>query len=204
MASGPARERLGVFGGTFDPPHAGHIELAEAARTQFGLHRVLFVVAGDPWQKEGAVVGSARDRLAMVEAAVRGREGLAASAMEVERPGPSYTADTLEALARPDRALFLILGADVAAGLDSWHRSDRVRELATLLVADRPGAVMPAAQVAKSLQASGWRCDLVGLATPHDVSSTELRERLARGDAVADVPREVVRVIEEHGLYTRR
>lgn len=196
-------QRLGILGGTFDPPHAAHLELAEAARAQFGLDRVLLVVAGDPWQKRDQVEAPASERLAMVAVAAEGRPGLEASALEVERPGPSYTVDTLEELAGPDRELFLILGADVAASLHTWHRWDRVRELAALLVADRPGAAESAAETAERLRAGGWRCEVVTL-PPHDLSSTELRERLAGGEPVEDeVPAGVVRVVEERGLYTR-
>ncbi len=106
---------IGVFGGTFDPVHVGHIIAAAETRAMLSLDRVLFVVAGDPWQKRGRVVASAADRLALVEAAVDGIDGLEASAVEVERPGPSVTADTLEALAAPDNELFLMLGADAVA-----------------------------------------------------------------------------------------
>src|SRR4051795_6836930 len=98
-------ERLGVFGGTFDPVHGGHVVVAAETRSQLGLDRVLLVVAGDPWQKRGKVVASAADRLALVAAAVEGIEGVEGSAIEVERHAPSVTADTLEALAGPDREL---------------------------------------------------------------------------------------------------
>lgn len=196
------RVRVGILGGTFDPPHVAHVELADAARDQWHLDRVLLMVAGDPWQKRGEVAAGMRERLAMVEALVAGHADLEVSAMEVERPGPSYTVDTLEALGQDGDELFLIVGADVAAGLHTWHRSERVKELATVLVADRPGA-LPASDLVGALGAQGWRCGVVDLPF-HDVSSTDVRERLAAGDAVAGlVPAPVVRVVEEHGLYTR-
>lgn len=199
----PRVERVGILGGTFDPPHAAHLELAEAAREQFDLDRVLFVVAGDPWQKRDAVEAGAAERLAMAQAAVVGHPGFEVSAVEVERAGPSYTADTLEELAAPGRELFLVLGADAAAGLASWHDPERLRALATVLVADRPGAPVGAADIVARLRAEGWRAEAVHL-PPHDVSSTELRDRLAGGDDVGgDVPPAVVRVAEERGLYTR-
>ncbi|MBI2168069.1 MAG: nicotinate (nicotinamide) nucleotide adenylyltransferase [Actinobacteria bacterium] len=195
--------RVGVLGGTFDPPHVAHLDLAEAARDQFGLERVLLVVAGDPWQKRGQVEAGARERLAMVEAAVGERPGIEVSTVEVDREGPSYTVDTLEGLAEPGTELFLILGADAAATLDTWRRPERVRQLAEILLADRPGAPASAANLADRLRADGWRCEVIEMA-PHDVSSTELRTRLARGAPVGpDVPPGVVRVAEERGLYTR-
>src|SRR3974390_1121299 len=101
-----APERLGVFGGTFDPVHAGHVVVACDVRAALGLDRVLVVVAGDPWQKRGRVVASARDRLMLVEAAFEDVEGVEASALEIERGRASVTADTLEALAGPHRELF--------------------------------------------------------------------------------------------------
>src|SRR5450432_3410123 len=120
-------ERLGVFGGTFDPVHVGHIVVATEVRAQLGLDRVLLVVAGDPWQKRGKVVASADHRLQLVEAAVAGIPGVEASAIEIERDAPSVTADTLETLAGPERELFLVLGADAVANMPTWRRLDETR-----------------------------------------------------------------------------
>src|SRR4249919_294331 len=111
-------ERLGLFGGTFDPPHVGHLVTAVNVRHELGLDRVLLVVAGSPWQKEGArPITAAEDRLALVAAAVAPVTGLEASRLEIDRDGPSYTADTLAELGRwqPHAALFTILGSDAAA-----------------------------------------------------------------------------------------
>lgn len=185
-----------MLGGTFDPVHVGHVVLACEARYQVGLDRVMLVVAGDPWQKRGQVVAPATERLAMVRAAVEGIAGLEASDLELHRAGPTYTADTLQALAGADRELFLVMGADVAASLDTWERMERVRELTTLVVAGRPGATAP--------ELPGWR--VVRIDVPDlRISSTELRDRLAEGRPVDGlVPPGAVRVIREHGLYTRR
>ena len=174
-----------------------------AARDQFALDRVLLVVAGDPWQKRGEVQAGARERLAMAEAAAAGRPGIEVSDVEVEREGPSYSVDTLEELSRDHRELFLILGTDAAAGLQTWRNPEHVRELATVLVADRPGVPTGASELVERLRSEGWRCEVVEL-PPHDVSSTELRGLLAEGEDVGDeVPPPVVRVVEERGLYTR-
>ena len=169
-------ERIGIFGGTFDPPHVGHLVVAVNARHAFRLDRLLLVVAHDPWQKTNArSVSSAADRLAMVEAAVADVEGLEASALEIDRGGVSYTADTLTALRGEDssRELFLVVGSDAAAGLPTWERGDEVRKLATIVVATRPGA-----EDGQPPPGWSWR----NLETPRlEVSSTDLRARIADG-----------------------
>jgi nicotinate-nucleotide adenylyltransferase len=188
-------ERLGVLGGTFDPVHIGHVVAAVDARAALHLDRVLMVVAGDPWQKRDRVVASARDRLALVEAAVDGVDGVEASTIEVDRDGPSVTADTLEALRAPQRELFLILGADAVANMPTWKRLDDTRSLATIVVIERDGehAVPPG---------DGWRVE--HLPIPRlDVASSDVRERLAAGRPIDGlVPTAVVRSISERGLYT--
>jgi nicotinate-nucleotide adenylyltransferase len=169
-------ERLGVFGGTFDPPHVGHLVVAVNARHALRLDRLLLVVAHDPWQKTPArPVSSAADRLAMVKAAVADVEGLEASALEVDRGGISYTADTLTALRDedPSRELFLIVGSDAAAGLPTWDRAEEVRKLTTVVVVTRPGAE-------EGAPPPGWSWERIE--TPRlEVSSTDLRARIADG-----------------------
>ena len=146
-------ERLGVFGGTFDPVHVGHLVAAVNVRHELTLDRVLFVVANKPWQKGERVVAGADDRAAMVEAAVEDVAGLEVSRLELDRGGPSYTVDTLEPLAERGAELFLIVGADAAASIETWHRVDAVRRLATLVVVTRAGWEMPDL-------APGWRLNL--------------------------------------------
>lgn len=194
----PPPERLGILGGTFDPIHIAHIVSASECRAVLGLDRVDLVVAGDPWQKRDDVVLPAAIRLELVELAVDGIEGLAASGIEVDRPGPTYTADTLEALAAPGRDLFLILGADLPSALLSWHRCERIRELATLVVVARAGE-----QHAEP-PGEGWRVERVDIPRL-DVSSTDIRARVAAGrpiDGLVPVP--VVRRIAALDLYTPR
>lgn len=189
------RERVGIFGGTFDPIHVAHVVAAVEVRRVLGLDRVLLVPAGDPWQKRGLVSAPAADRLAMVAAAIEGIDGLEICAMEVERSGPSYTANTLEALSGPGRELFLVVGADVAAGISTWTGVERIPDLATLVVVDRGGATDSAEPPGR------WRVEHVSI--PHlDVSSTELRARAARGWPLDGlVPPGAVRVIRERNLY---
>jgi nicotinate-nucleotide adenylyltransferase len=183
---------IGVFGGTFDPVHAGHLLVARDSRVLLGLDTVLFVVAGDPWQKAGTVVASAKDRLAMVRLAVDGEAGLVVDDREVRRPGPSYMADTLAELAaeHPGTRLVLLLGADAAAGLDTWVRADEIRALAELAILPRAGEI--AAPVGAQV-----------LATPRvDVSSREIRARVAAGAPVDGlVPPAVGAYIRRRGLY---
>ncbi len=187
---------IGVFGGTFDPPHIGHLVAAADARVALGLETVLMVVAADPWQKAGEVIAPAADRLAMVEAAVAGVVGLEAEGCEIDRGGPTYTADTLAELARrhPGRELVLLVGADVAAGMGSWRRLDEVRALATLAVLARPGA-------GPAVPPPGWRH--VTVDTPLlDISSRDLRDRLATGRPVDWLlPDPVIGYVRAHGLY---
>jgi nicotinate-nucleotide adenylyltransferase len=190
-------ERLGIFGGTFDPVHVGHLAAACAARHQLGLARVLLVVAADPWQKRGEVAAPADARFEMVRAAVDGVEGLEPSRLELDRPGPSYTVDTVAALAGPGRRLVLIVGADVASRLASWHRVDELREAVTLAIVEREGA-------APAEPPKGWRSERVSLPRL-DISSTDLRRRVADGEPIEFlVPLPAVRVIRARGLYTAR
>ena len=189
-------ERLGVFGGTFDPVHVGHVVVATESRAQLALDRVLLVVAGDPWQKRGNVVASAADRLALVTAAVDGVDGVEASAIEIERDAPSVTADTLEALTAPDRDLFLVLGADAVANMGTWRRLEETRDLATVVVVERAG------DAHSEPPGSGWRVQRVAIPRL-DIASTDLRERLGSGRPIDGlVPPAVVRTIRARGLYT--
>jgi nicotinate-nucleotide adenylyltransferase len=194
MSGGP--ERVGVFGGTFDPVHAGHVVVATETRSQLGLDRVLLVVAGDPWQKRGRVVASAADRLALAAVAVDGIEGVEPSAIEIERGEASVTADTLEALSAPGRELFLVLGADAVANMPTWRRLDETRHLATVVVVERAG------DVHSEPPGPGWRVERVSIPRL-DISSTDLRGRLRDGRPIDGlVPPQVVREIRRRGLYT--
>lgn len=158
------------------------------------LDRVLLVVANAPWQKSARNVTHAADRLAVVEAAVAGTPGVEASAIEIDRGGESYTADTLEQLQNDDRELFLIVGADVAADLHTWRRPDVVAGLATLVVVTRGGApdVHPGPP---------WRVEHVRIPSL-DISSSDLRARAADGRPLEHlVPLPAIACIRERGLY---
>ncbi|HEX4863018.1 MAG TPA: nicotinate-nucleotide adenylyltransferase [Acidimicrobiales bacterium] len=192
-------ERIGIFGGTFDPIHVGHLVAAINAKHAVGLDRVVLMVANVPWQKAGVrVVSSAEDRLALVEAAVGEVPGLEAGSLEVERGGVSYTADSLAAMkeAAPDDELFLVLGWDVAGELQSWERHEEVKALATLVVVNRPGSGRPAA-----LDAEGWR--VVEVTVPNlEISSTDLRARAADGRPLDYlIPESAVHCIRQRRMY---
>ncbi len=190
------RERIGIFGGTFDPVHVGHLVAAVNARHALSLDRVLLVVAGQPWQKAPGPVAPARERHAVLAAAVADQDGLEASDLEIERGGPSYTADTLELLEllNPGVQLFLIVGADVAGELGTWERVEDCRELATLVVVNRPGASLGRLPL-------DWPAVTVEIPAL-DISSTDLRARAADGRPLDFlVPHPAIRRIRQLGLY---
>ena len=195
----PSRRRVGLFGGTFDPPHVGHLVTAVNVRHALSLDVVVLMVANVPWQKEGRRdITPVLDRLAMVEAAVRDVPGLAAGRLEIDLGGPSYTADTLAALAadEPEAELFTVVGDDAAAGLATWERHDEVVARSRMVVVDRPGAPV---QLSDDVE---WiRVEVPRL----EVSSTDLRRRFLDGRPLDYlVTDDVLAVIAERGLYGRR
>lgn len=189
--------RLGVFGGTFDPVHVGHLVAAVEARHALSLDLVLLVVANRPWQKEGdRTVTPALDRLALVQAAVDGIDGVEASSLEIDRGGPSYTADTVAELAarHPGAELFLVIGADVVADLDTWVRREELHGAVTIAALSRPGA--PVARPGPP-----WRCVSVEMPAL-DVSSRDLRARAGAGRPLDGlVPAAALGELRRRGLY---
>ncbi|MBI5948501.1 MAG: nicotinate (nicotinamide) nucleotide adenylyltransferase [Chloroflexi bacterium] len=210
--SPPAPPSIGLLGGTFDPPHIGHLVLGECARVQFGLDKVIFLPAGDPWRKTGLrtedsglrteMPSPAEHRLAMVRLAVAGNPHFEVDDREVRRPGPTYTVDTLEEYRVPSTeyrvgpALVLILGSDALADMPNWKDPDRIRALATLAVAPKPAT----ADVDPGLgtQYPALTIDMPPLA----ISSTVIRARVAAGKPIRYlVPEAVEAYIREHMLY---
>lgn len=190
------RPRVGVFGGTFDPPHIGHLAVAAECRSTLALDVVFLVVAGEPWQKvDERDVSPAAIRLELTQAAVAPYPGLECSAIEVERPGPSYTADTLVTLGEdhPGAEFFVILGADAARGLPTWERVDEVVDVATMVACARDGGF------GELPPAVDWQ----RVTVPRlDVSSTDLRARVAEGRSIdVLVPPAAALSIDAHGLY---
>jgi nicotinate-nucleotide adenylyltransferase len=189
--------RIGLFGGTFDPPHVGHLVTAVNVRHALDLDVVLLMVANVPWQKEGGRrITPAQDRFAMVEAAVDGVDGLEASRLEIDHGGNSYTADTLVTLRaqHPNAELFTIVGDDAAAGLPTWDRFREVVANSSLVVVDRPGSPVRLPGGVEWLRVEVPRLE---------VSSTDLRARFSdRRPLDYLVTRHVLDVIAARGLYT--
>jgi nicotinate-nucleotide adenylyltransferase len=191
--------RIGLFGGTFDPPHVGHLVTAVNVRHALALDLVLLMVANDPWQKTGARhITPAADRLAMVQAAVAGIDGLEAGTEEMQRGGPSYTADTLATLRvkYAGARFFTIVGDDAAAHIDTWERVNEVVAMSSLVVIDRPGSPVTLSQDYE------WR----HVEVPRlEVSSTDLRCRVTDGRPLDYlVPEPVIDIIRDRGLYGLR
>jgi nicotinate-nucleotide adenylyltransferase len=191
--------RLGVLGGSFDPLHLGHLILAEAAREQAQLDRVIFVPAGHQWRKTGREMTPARQRAEMVRLAIAGNPHFEISTLEIEREGPSYTDVTLELLteAHPGAELVFILGQDALADLPGWHAPERVVELAALAVAARADG--DASRPSQALQ--GARVTWLDMPLVQ-ISASDIRERVSAGRTIRYlVPDEVREYIAEHRLY---
>ncbi len=202
----PVAGRWGILGGTFDPIHHGHLAIAEAAREELGLERVLFVPAGQPPHRSNPPGASAEDRAAMVALAIADAPAFALSRLELDRDGPSYTADTLTALAGgPATDLRFILSAEAFAEFPTWHRAERVLALCRLVVLPREGHPAPdlPALIAR-LPALDGRVTL--LDGPRiRLSASEVRGRAAAGLSVRYlVPDAVAAYIADHRLYRAR
>ncbi|HEX2844471.1 MAG TPA: nicotinate-nucleotide adenylyltransferase, partial [Candidatus Limnocylindria bacterium] len=185
LADGP--RRIGILGGTFDPPHVGHLWLATLAVDAMGLDRTLFMPAAQPPHKSGQLVSRATDRLLMTRLAIAGNPEFELSAIEMERPGPSYTIDSVEQLERiypADTRLFLLMAADSLAQIDTWREPDRLLERIEWIVGPRPGSPLPDRT---ELEARfGERAARIHLLSGPslDVSSSEIRRRVAAGRAI--------------------
>ena len=187
--------RIGLLGGTFDPPHLGHLVVAEIARVRLSLSDVLLLVAGDPWMKKTS--SSPEHRVAMARLAVADHPSLHCDDREVRRSGPTYTADTLEELTEedPDASFVFLLGSDALEHLPSWKRVRRALELGEFVAVRRPGTAL--------VRDDPLQQQVGELTVPQlDISSTDLRERFARGDAVRfQLPRAVEEYVRREGLY---
>ena len=185
--SARAARRLGVLGGSFDPPHLGHLHAARAARAAFELEHVLFVPASHPPHKPGRTLAAAGERLAMLELLLEGEPWTSVWDAELVRPGPSYTIDTLCELRTkiaPEARLFLVLGHDNLSGFVRWRDVERIVLLAQPIVVQRRGEELPGAALARLSRGARTRIEIGTLAVQaFDASSSELRQRLARGEA---------------------
>jgi nicotinate-nucleotide adenylyltransferase len=204
----PAAGRIGIMGGTFDPIHIGHLAIAEGAREQLDLERVRFLPANVPPHKPGSVVASVEDRVAMVELAIAGNPAFELSRVDVDRPGPSYTADSVARIADAELAagrepdLVLIMSSETFAELPTWREPARLLERCRVAVAPREGHARPDP---RWIEASfpGQADRIIALDGPRlGISSTDLRARIAAGRSIRYlVPEAVRRYIVDHGLY---
>jgi nicotinate-nucleotide adenylyltransferase len=205
--------KLGLFGGSFDPIHRGHIAPVQAARRELGLDRVLYLPTAVPPHKPGRILAPAHARYAMVEMALLDEEGLYASTFELTLGRPAYTVETLEHFRRtlpalpamPDTELVLIIGGDSYAELDRWVRWEEIPDLARLAVLTRPGWTLEESSLSPELAAlaRSGKVDFLHQ-PPVDISSTRLRELFSKGalPPPETVPGSVVRYVQKYGLYT--
>jgi nicotinate-nucleotide adenylyltransferase len=202
-ATGGVR-RLGILGGTFDPIHHGHLVAAEEASYQLALDRVLFVPAGAPPHKPARPISPASHRLRIVELAIAGKPHFAVSRVDIDRPAPSYTVDTLKLLRAewgPEPRFFFIEGNDSLSDMVNWYQPQRLIELCELAVVRRPGSEIDLPALEKRLPGLTERVHWVQIPLL-EISSTDLRARIRAGRSISYlVPREVEAYIQEHGLY---
>ncbi len=197
--------RIGLLGGTFDPPHIGHLWLATLARDILGLERVLVIPAARPPHKLGVPMSSVDDRLALVRAAIADDPTLELSTVELERDGPSYTVDTVAALRETlptANEPVLIMAADALAGIDTWREPERLLAMVEWAVGPRPGTARPDGEALRArFGAAAERIHLLD-GPSLDVAATEIRARVASGRAIRYlVPRRVEEEITARGLY---
>jgi nicotinate-nucleotide adenylyltransferase len=199
--------RVGVLGGTFDPPHLGHLWLATLAADAMGLDRVLFMPAAQPPHKGGQLVSRGTDRLLMTRLAIGGDPAFELCPIEMERPGPSYTIDSIDELERlyaGQAQLYLLMAADSLNAIDTWREPDRLLERIEWVVGPRPGSELPDRSALE--ERFGDRASRIHLLSGPslDVSSSEIRRRVAAGRAIRYlVPRGVEELIVDRGLYRR-
>jgi len=198
---------IGVLGGTFDPIHSGHLIIAEEARLKLGLARVLFVPARQQWLKTGMNIAPAAHRVEMVKLAISTNPSFEISAVDIDRPGPSYSVDAIAILQQQmgaEAKIFFLVGWDSLAELPQWKEPDRLIQLCKLVAVTRPGFSRPDLKV---LEASvpGVTQSVVWLdIAPVDISSSDIRKRVAQGLSIHGlVPEEVESYIKEHKLYRR-
>ncbi|MGQ0602880.1 MAG: nicotinate-nucleotide adenylyltransferase [Anaerolineales bacterium] len=195
--------RIGFFGGTIDPPHNGHLRLAHAAREQLRLDRVLWAPAGDPPHKRQQTLSPMEDRVALVEAAIAGEPAFQLSRVDVDRPGPHFSADTVILLRQqfPNDELIFLMGGDSLQDLPTWGRPEVILAHCTLGVLRRPGAVFDLDLLERALPGAPRKIEFVDV-PPIDIASQEIRPRVQSGKSLAGlVPEAVAREIKARGMY---
>jgi len=201
----PAPLRIGLLGGTFDPPHIGHLVLAQEALVQLELDKVLLVPAGQPPHKAGRSISAVEDRLAMLERSIADNPIFGISRVDIDRPGPHFTVDMLALILRnePGSLLYFIMGADSLADLLTWHQPRRIAELAKLVVMRRPGREPDIAALAEAVPGITGRVYYID-APLLETSSTDLQSRVRQGLPVRYlIPDRVIEYIQDHDLYRK-
>jgi nicotinate-nucleotide adenylyltransferase len=200
------KQRLGILGGTFDPPHVGHLWLAALAADALNLDRVLFMPAAQPPHKGGRLVSRATDRLLMTRLAISADPAFELCPIEMERTGPSYTIDSVTELKRayPDADLYLVMAADSLAQIDTWREPDRLLAEVEWIVGPRPGVELPdRSGMEEHFGEGASRIHLLD-GPALDVSSSQIRRRVAAGHTIRYlVARTVEELIIDRGLYRR-
>jgi nicotinate-nucleotide adenylyltransferase len=198
--------RVGVIGGTFDPIHYGHLAAAEEARVKVELEKVVFVVAGVPPHKLDEEVTPVEHRLAMVDLGIQSNPYFELSRVDVDRPGPSYTVDTMSILQErfgEDTELFFVMGLDSLVELPTWHEPDRLVRLCRLVAVSRPGFDVDLAGLESEVPGLASRLEIIDMPEV-DISSTDLQRRVREGLPIKyQVPEQVERYIREFQLYKR-
>jgi nicotinate-nucleotide adenylyltransferase len=198
--------RIGVIGGTFDPIHYGHLAAAEEARVKVELEKVMFVVAGLPPHKMDEEVTPVEHRLAMVELGIASNPFFEISRVDVDRPGPSYTVDTISILREQsggEAEFFFVMGLDSLVELPSWHEPHRLIQLCRLIAVKRPGFQVDLARLEASVPGISARLEIIDMPEV-DISSTDLQRRVREGLPIKyQVPDKVEKYIEEHRVYRR-
>ena len=203
LSPSSAAERIGIFGGTFDPPHMGHLIAAECAADALGLNRVLFVPAADPPHKRDKTILAVRHRLAMVEAAIADNPRFVLSEIDLTRPGPHYSADMVRLLheAQPNACLFLVIGGDSLVDFPTWNRPAVILRYATLAVIQRPAASVDWPQLVAQVPELDGRVQFIA-APELAITATALRQRARAGQSLRyQVPDAVRAYIEQQQLY---
>jgi nicotinate-nucleotide adenylyltransferase len=195
--------RIGVLGGTFDPIHYGHLVIAEEAHSRLDLREVLIVPARIPPHKRGKRITSEEHRVAMVRLAIASNPHFRLHTIDLDRDGPSHTSDTLALLhAETGAELYFIIGEDSLLDMPRWHQPARILAQCRLVVMSRPGYPEPDLQVLEPIRHEAVRESIVVRAPQLEISSTELRERVARGQPIRyQAPEAVEEYIYQHGLY---
>ncbi len=197
--------RIGVLGGTFDPIHYGHLAAAEEARAKLSLREVVFVVAGLPPHKLGEEITPAEDRYAMVELAISSNPHFSLSRIDMDRPGPSYTVDTIALLRQKwTEEIYFIMGMDSLMEIDTWHEPQRLIQLCRLVAVERPGYEPDLERLEETIPGITARTEIIDMPEV-DISSTDLQRRVREGLPIKyQVPPEVEEYIYKHRLYLEK